>query len=89
MVSKIERLMINELKFKDALDEHDYVVIPSENICEMFQDEMGFVHIKVGANSKNGNMLFFLDGQNIYGKFSNFHRDDVKFGIGESDSYGK
>lgn len=84
-----DQLMINELKFEDVLKKHDYVVVPSENICEMFQDELGFVRIKVGANPKNDNMVFFLDGQNLYRTSHSFHRADIEFGIGEGCTYGK
>ncbi len=60
--------MIDE-KLKEALSNHELVVIPTDGIVEMWQDELGLVRMTVGvgkSSQENGNMLIFCDHDSFH-----------------------
>lgn len=58
--------------FEKLLKEREYVVIPTDGVFDMWQDEIGLVRMTVGigkSSQESGNMLFFIDN-------TTFHRTD-------------
>lgn len=56
-------------KFKEALSNHEFVVIPADGIFDMWQDELGLVRMTIGvgkSSQENGNMLIFCDHDSFY-----------------------
>ena len=48
----------------DQLRKHDYMVVPSQGVVEAFQDDLGFIHLKVGVcreNWRSGRLAYFVD----------------------------
>lgn len=53
-------------QFRKLLREKDFVVIPSANIMDIYQDGYGLVRISVGIGKDNdGNLLYFMDRDSI------------------------
>lgn len=55
-------------QYDEQLKEYEYLVIPTDNIIDMYQDELGIVRVVVGIGKKhqaNGQMLIFLNGDSI------------------------
>lgn len=56
-------------EFKKQLKEYEYLVIPTANVANMFQDVMGFVYVKVGIGPKatdSDHMLFFINHDSFH-----------------------
>lgn len=56
-------------KFKGLLKKHEFVVIPTDGVVDMWTDELGFVHFEVGvgkSSQENGNMLIFCDHDSFH-----------------------
>ena len=50
-------------EFKKQLSDFQYVVIPTENITSMWQDERGMVGISaISKNDRRDHILYFVDG---------------------------
>lgn len=59
----------NENEIKELIAKFEYVVIPSEGVVEIFQDELGFVHMKVGVCKENwqtGTMMYFVNHDSFH-----------------------
>ena len=51
-------------KLKPQLERYEYVVIPTDGVVDMWQDELGLVRMVVGIGKsakENGNMLIFAN----------------------------
>ena len=56
-------------KLKEALSNHEFVVIPADGIVDMWQDEIGLVRMTIGvgkSSQENGNMLIFCDHDSFH-----------------------
>lgn len=56
-------------KLKEALSSHELVVIPTDGIIDMWQDELGLVRMTVGvgkSSQETGNMLIFCDHDSFH-----------------------
>lgn len=56
-------------KFKKTLGDYEFVVIPTDGVVDMWQDELGLVRMTVGvgkSSQENGNMLIFCDHNSFY-----------------------
>ena len=56
-------------KLKEALSNHEFVVIPTDGIVDMWQDELGLVRMTIGvgkSSQENGNMLIFCDHDSFH-----------------------
>lgn len=60
--------MIDE-KFDKILSKHEFVVIPTDNVVDMWQDELGLVRMAVGVGKSsqgNENMFIFCDHDSFH-----------------------
>ena len=60
---------MKELKFDEILSKHEFVVIPTDGVVDMWQDELGLVRMTVGvgkSSQENGNMLIFCDHDSFH-----------------------
>lgn len=51
-------------KFEEILSKYEFVVIPTDGVMDMWQDDLGLVRMTVGvgkSNQENGNMLIFAN----------------------------
>ena len=56
-------------KFDEILSKHEFVVIPTDGVVDMWQDELGLVRMTIGvgkSSQENGNMLIFCDHDSIH-----------------------
>ena len=55
-------------QYKKQLEDYEYLVIPTNNIQDMYQDESGCVRVVVGVGDDHyddGTMMLFCDGNSI------------------------
>ena len=55
-------------QYDEQIKEYEYLVIPTDNIFYMIQDEIGMVRLSVGIGKKHqdsGRMLMFVNGDSI------------------------
>lgn len=57
--------MNTNAEFNKILKEKEFVVIPTKNVRDIYQDEWGLIMVAVGADADNGNMIYFVDGDSI------------------------
>lgn len=48
-------------KIKQQLDEFEFVIIPTQNVIDMYQDDLGLIKGTFGCNTKDGNILIFAN----------------------------
>ena len=56
-------------EIEDLLRSYDYAVIPTDGVIDIFQDELGFVHLKVGVckdNWRSGEMILFVNKDSFH-----------------------
>lgn len=61
---------MREKKFDEILSKYEFVVVPTDGVMDMWQDELGLVRMTVGVGKsaqENGNML-------ILGDHDSFHK---------------
>lgn len=55
-------------QYDEQIKEYEYLVIPTDNIFTMFQDDIGLVRLTIGIGKKHqdgGQMLMFVNGDSI------------------------
>ena len=57
--------MNTNAEFNKILKEKEFVVIPTKNVRDIYQDEWGLIRVAVGADDDNGNMIYFVNGDSI------------------------
>lgn len=56
-------------KFDELLSKYEFVVVPTDGVVEMWQDELGLVRMTVGvgkSSQDNGNMFIFCNHDSFY-----------------------
>ena len=56
-------------KFDEIFSKYEFVVVPTDGVVEMWQDELGLVRMTVGvgkSSQENGNMLIFCNHDSFY-----------------------
>lgn len=60
---------MRDKKFKELLNAHELVVIPTDGILDMWQDELGLVRMTIGvgkSSQETGNMFIFCDHDSFH-----------------------
>lgn len=60
---------MKDKKFDEILSKHEFVVIPTDGVVDMWQDELGLVRMTIGvgkSSQENGNMLIFCDHDSFH-----------------------
>ena len=52
-------------QYGEQIKEYEYLVIPTKNVRDIYQDEWGLIRVAVGLYADNGNLIYFVNGDSI------------------------
>lgn len=69
MANEVRNQYQTQNQLEELLRKYDYAVIPSDGVVDIFQDDMGFVHLKIGVcreNWESGEMIRFVNKDSFH-----------------------